>query len=282
MYTSKLTECSLLATGIVSSFGLSVLIGASPASATGFTQTGDVVFRAEFKRAGLSDSLGNAEVLLSNTPGAEDNFYFSRSPAVNKKNLEVFLDLEPGSIAKPLASELNAGTSVVEGSAIKSSFTASMNDILSFSFNFLTDEDVILSNPLFGTRSSKPNPFYNDFAFLTILFHEDASAQIFKLADTFDKFQASTTSRSFISETGWLTYSRSLNRSGEYTIGFGIADVGDSGFSSGLLLKDIQYSARPNAPVPEPLTVLGSGLALGFGSLMKRQAKKLKKTTVAK
>lgn len=35
-------------------------------------------------------------------------------------------------------------------------------------------------------------------------------------------------------------------------------------------------------PVPEPLTIVGSGLALGFGSLMKRHhSRKLKKTSVA-
>lgn len=274
MYTSKLTEHSLLATGIVSSIGLSVLIGASPASATGFTQTGDVVFSAEFEDAGLSDSLGNAEVLLSNTPGAEDNFSFSKSGAVNTTTIQSFLGLNSGSL------DSYSTNYVIQGSAIKNSFTASMNNIISFSFNFLTDEDVKSSNPTFG-RSGEPNPFYNDFAFLTILFDGDASAQIFQLADTFNKFQASTTS--FISETGWLSYSTSLDRSGTYTVGFGIADVGDDGFSSGLLLKNIDYSARPHASVPEPLTILGSGLALGFGSLMKRQqAKKLKKTTVAK
>jgi hypothetical protein len=41
-------------------------------------------------------------------------------------------------------------------------------------------------------------------------------------------------------------------------------------------------SNQASQPVPEPLTILGSGLALGFGSLMKRQhSRKLKKTGVA-
>lgn len=271
MYTSKLLEHSLLATSIVSSLGLSGLVVASPASATGFTQTGDVVFRADFERAELSQLLGNAEVLLSNTPGAEDNFSFSGSPAVGTKETEIFLGLNSGSLTN------YSNNKVVQGSAIKQSFTASMNDILSFSFNFLTDEDVISSDDIF----SKPNPLFNDFAFLTILFDGDSSGQIFKLADTFNSFQASDSL--FISETGWLNYSTPLSHSGKYTVGFGIADVGDDGFSSGLLLKNIQYSARPNAPVPEPLTILGSGLALGFGSLMKRQhGKKLKKIAPTK
>ncbi len=44
----------------------------------------------------------------------------------------------------------------------------------------------------------------------------------------------------------------------------------------------VNASSMQAEPVPEPLTILGSGLALGFGSLMKRQqSRKLKKISVA-
>jgi len=52
--------------------------------------------------------------------------------------------------------------------------------------------------------------------------------------------------------------------------------------SNGLTKTPINAGSVQPEPVPEPLTILGSGLALGFGSLMKRQqSRKLKKTSVA-
>jgi hypothetical protein len=37
--------------------------------------------------------------------------------------------------------------------------------------------------------------------------------------------------------------------------------------------KDDDYRGNPSTPVPEPLTLLGSGIALGFGALLKRKGK---------
>lgn len=49
------------------------------------------------------------------------------------------------------------------------------------------------------------------------------------------------------------------------------------------VVDNVTFTPHANSePVPEPLTILGSGLVLGFGSLMKRQqSRKLKKTSVA-
>lgn len=49
------------------------------------------------------------------------------------------------------------------------------------------------------------------------------------------------------------------------------------------VVDNVTFTPRANSePVPEPLTILGSGLVLGFGSLMKRQQlRKLKQTSVA-
>jgi hypothetical protein len=59
-----------------------------------------------------------------------------------------------------------------------------------------------------------------------------------------------------------------------YSVDFG-------GTADQIVFDDIIIGAAAE-PVPEPLTILGSGLALGFGSLMKRQqSRKLKKTSVA-
>lgn len=63
--------------------------------------------------------------------------------------------------------------------------------------------------------------------------------------------------------------------------------VNDVSNSSGMdnagsyTVKIFQESSLNTQPVPEPLTIVGSGLALGFGSLMKRHhSRKLKKTSV--
>lgn len=49
------------------------------------------------------------------------------------------------------------------------------------------------------------------------------------------------------------------------------------------VVDNVTFTPHANSePVPEPLTILESGLALGFGSLMKRQqSRKPKKTSVA-
>jgi len=60
----------------------------------------------------------------------------------------------------------------------------------------------------------------------------------------------------------------------------------DSGFSRTLLYSDVinsfnagrgdLASITPTEPVPEPLTILGSATALGFGALLKRESSKKK------
>lgn len=55
---------------------------------------------------------------------------------------------------------------------------------------------------------------------------------------------------------------------GTHTIKLAVADTGDSVLDSAVFIEGKSFSGEP---VPEPLTILGSGIALGFGALMKRQ-----------
>lgn len=192
-----------------------------------------------------------------NTPGAEVDFTFSINPAVATANLEIFLGLAIGSL------RAIATSNVIEGSAIKQTFYGNANDILSFDFQFLTDEDV-------SSDFNSPRLGFNDFSFYTLQFSNSPS-NIFQLADTFSNFNDSRTP--FISETNAQNRSFSLAATGYYTIGFGVVDVGDESFDSGLLVDNVGLVA--SEPVPEPASLLGL-TAFSFGVMKRRHGKKAK------
>lgn len=158
---------------------------------------------------------------------------------VSGSSLESFLGLTAGDLTS-----LN----VVEGSAIKQVITVNAGDVLTFSWNFLTDQDP-------------PDDTFNDFAFFTL------SARSRSLANTFDPVLISFSR--LAKETGYQTYSYTIEDAGTYTLGFGVIDVGDSTVNSALLVDKISYQA-----IPEPLTVLGVATALGFGVKFKRSLRK--------
>lgn len=230
MSTSKFVKHSPLAAGVVT-FIVSSLFGATQSNAAiinggfetgefnGFKTKGDTSIQtSEFFKSGPTE--GSFQALVATTPG-EENFTFSEKAAVPALNLEKFLGLEPGSL-----NALGNGNAV-EGSAIKKTFTANAGDFLSFDFNFLTDEET-------------PNPVNNDFSFFTIAF-KDSPALAFELADTASPtFKDSSTP--FLSETGFQTFSKLIETAGKYVVGFGVVDVFDKFFSSGLLVDNIKLT----------------------------------------
>lgn len=167
------------------------------------------------------------------------------SIGVNASDLESFLGLGAGTLSS---------LGVTEGSALKQTFTANAGDTLSFSWNFLTDQD--------------PSSDYNDFAFFTL------SNNLTQLADTFSTlFPALTTP--FTNETGYQLFSLPITLTGSYTLGFGVVDVdttggGDTSVNSALLIDNVQTSV---ASVPEPRTIVGFLAALGLGGIFKKRKK---------
>ena len=117
--------------------------------------------------------------------------------------------------------------------------------MLSFHWNFLTNEDT-----------TAPDKAFNDFAFFSL------KSTPTKLADLFSSFTTSSTA--FASETGFQTFSITLPATETYTLGFGVANVGDQFIDSGLLVDNVQLTA---AAVPEPssLVMVSSGLLLLLG-----------------
>ena len=157
--------------------------------------------------------------------------------------LESFLGLSSGTLT-------NSGAT--EGSAIQQTIGANTGDVLSFDYNFLTDE-------------VPGNSDFNDFAFFTL------NNNFISLADTLSPELFSPSFSSFAAETGYQSFSYTFTNSGTYTLGFGVVDVdntggGDTGVNSGLLVDNVKTT-----PVPEPMTIFGSLAALGF---MKKFSKK--------
>ncbi|MDJ0616730.1 MAG: PEP-CTERM sorting domain-containing protein [Calothrix sp. MO_192.B10] len=151
--------------------------------------------------------------------------------------LETFLGLSSGSLT-------NLGA--IEGSAIKQTITVGAGDTLNFDWNFLTDD--------------LPNLNYNDFAFFSI-------TNVKQLADTF-----SPTNFSFshlYDETGYQTYTYNFQSAGTYTLGFGVVDVGDDTVNSALLVDNVKLTKA--YPVPEPMSILSTGIVLGFGVLFTKE-----------
>jgi hypothetical protein len=148
----------------------------------------------------------------------------------------------------------------IEGSAIKQTFTAQAGQMLSFSWNFLTNEAV----------GNNANPNFNDFAFAMLSFNSENL--FFPLADsTSATFLANGSNSVFFEETGFKTFSYILPSDGEYTLGLGVVDVGETTVVSGLLVDKVAAVPEPSSTVG--LLVLG---ALGTVSGLKRRWKKAK------
>ena len=181
---------------------------------------------------------GNFQALITSKKGS----VFDTCSKLNSVCLESFLDLPAGT----LDSWVPEG--VVEGSAIKRNVTVRAGDVLSFSWNFLSNETLFDNDPT----------TFNDFAFVSI-------GTLEKIGDTFDLVRKSETR--FHRESGYRNFSYTFTKGGTYLLGIGVVDVEDGNdfFPSGLLVDNVEIQS-----VPEPMTVGGSLVALGAGALLKK------------
>ncbi len=158
--------------------------------------------------------------------------------------IETFLGLQAGSL-----DNLGNGDAIT-GSAIRQTFTAKAGDILTFDWNFLTNEVLF--------------PSLNDFSFVSI-------SSLTELADTTFSPTVISLSTQFLQETSFQPFSFVIPTTGTYTLGIGITDWRDSTTDSGLLVDNVKLIS-----VPEPtsmLSVLGFG-ALGAPLVLKRKQQK--------
>lgn len=223
---------SILTSTVSLFLGSFVLSNPSQAASVNFTNLfGDVT------TSGGQTSLTNA---FDGSDDASGNYNVSGNTPGSADNLEAFLGVTPGSL----------GINATEGSAVKTTLAASAGDVFSFDWVFRTNEPVVFGN--------------NDYAFVTI------GSQVFNLADITNATIPGSTLGSnpnpYLRQTGNNTFSYTFNTAGTYNVGVGVVDVNDFVTSSGLSVRNANTQ-----PVPEPLTILGSAIAAGFGVVLKRK-----------
>lgn len=235
----------LMSSGVVSLIGLTSLCVASPSYAasisngsfeagsfTGWSTIGNT--RLETAEFGSGPTEGSYEALVTNSSGS-----------VSDSDLETFLGLGAGSL-------FNLGNGIpTNGSAIKQTFTANAGDVVSFSWNFLKEQE--------------PDLIYNDFAFASL---NSLSTLASPLTSSLVAFSAPDST--FNQQTGFQASSFTIQTAGTYTLGLGVVNVTDTNGDAGLLVDDVSVK-----PVPEPSSILGTLAlgAVGVWSLLKRRHK---------
>ncbi len=189
------------------------------------------------------------------------DFNYSGTPAgiVGFGGLEDFLGID--------VSLLDVGGYAYEGSAIKKTINVKAGDKLKFAWNFSTNEtSEAVSQETEALRGS-----FLDYSFFFV------NGQITKLADINGAIV--NTAGTFDKETGIQNYEYKFNNAGIYTIALGVVDINDFAVTSALSLNNVRLENIQSVPEPlaQPLTILGSGIALGFATLSKKKYTKLAK-----
>ncbi len=210
---------------------------------TGWLTVGDANIATVAFGSGPTEGVFQA-LLNSGSSGSS----FSGTSPVSATELETFFGYAPGTL------DALIGNTVMNGSAIAQTFSGSAGDVLSFDWNFLTNEET-------SPGDDPSNIDFNDFAFVTI------GPSV--LADmTFPTFTGSLTT-AYSQETGFSTFAYTLPAPGAYTLGFGVANVSDDAGASGLLVDQVSLKTTDtsgNPVVPEPASLMLFGLG-GLGAL---------------
>ncbi|MEM6755507.1 MAG: PEP-CTERM sorting domain-containing protein [Cyanobacteria bacterium P01_C01_bin.38] len=226
--------------GIFGLFASTSLVFANPAQAVS-------VNFGSWTRVGDVDAIGSQANISTASSTAQDDFpqpvgtfnYSGNNPVAAGGAIETAVGLSAGALDNPPNSFSGAA---FEGSAITNNLNVRKGDRLIFDWNFLT------------------NDTFDDYAFFT------ANGVVTKLANVNN---ANNTSSLFNSETGTTTFNYTFANAGNYQVGIGVVDIGDFGSTSALQISNAQIE-----PVPEPLTILGTGVAAGFGVMLRRKRSK--------
>lgn len=130
------------------------------------------------------------------------------------------------------------GDQAQEGSAVKFNLAADAGDELSFTWEAVTNE--------------AGNTAQNDFAFVSI------NGEVTVIGDV-NSGGIDTTGINNIN-----SFNETFDTAGNYEVAIGVVNVNDFTGTSILRVRDAQV-------VPEPLTILGSGVALAFGAILRRK-----------
>ncbi|NEO92178.1 MAG: hypothetical protein F6K56_18870 [Moorea sp. SIO3G5] len=164
---------------------------------------------------GSIPSQGKFQALITNDIGS-----------VSDSEIENFLELNPATI------DGFGNGDAKEGSALTlKPITVKAGDVLSFDFNFLTDELT-------------PDSTFKDFAFVSI-----TPNVLSNLADTNSSFLLSPTG--FREETDYNTFTYKFPTGGTYLVGMAVVDVEDELLESALLVDNLRV-------VPKDEVIVGT------------------------
>jgi hypothetical protein len=143
-------------------------------------------------------------------------------------------------VSGPSIAALGAGTPTT-GSAISQDVTVAAGNVLTFDWNFLTDEH-------------NEGVAYNDFAIFTI---SSAANFLASRDSTFFTLNLASPPPGFDGQTNYATSTYTFPSAGTYKVGFAIFNVGDAGHNSVLLLDSIAIAVpEPTAPTLLTLAAL--------------------------
>lgn len=236
-FNFKLSTSKVL---FLSFLGTSSLVVTSPADAitlnpSSWNNFGDVTTSSN------QVSLTNA---FSDGFDDAENFNLSGNDPLSGVDLEFELGLPDFSLDPDPVNFVGA----TEGSAINTTIAAKTGDVLSFNWNFLTND------------SSFDPEGVGDYAFLRV------NDTVVKLGDTNSSLGLSSTN--FVQETGSQNFLYTFSTDGEYSLGLGIIDVIDTFDTSALVVNNIQLTS---AKTPEPTTIFGLIISVGSIGLLKRR-----------
>ena len=167
--------------------------------------------------------------------------------SVADSDLEEFLDLSPGSLDNLIDGD------AFDGSAIKQTVELEAGDVVSFDWNFLTNEGV-------------PSDTFNDTAFLS------GGGFTFELASTESDFVDAPDVDEYSQQTGSQTLTFSVGTAGTFNFGFGAVDVGDDIVDSGLVIDNLTVQSASSGAAESfnaPDLILGED---GFSSTVAPEA----------
>ncbi len=193
-------------------------------------------------------------------PSLDSNFNVSGNPATRTlpaDNLEAFVDLSVGGLdgSDPFFDF------ATEGSAIKQNLTVNAGDVLTFSANFLTNDD------------DSDGSGFGDYAFLVV---DGSLEQILANVATATLNPAST----YAEQTGEQTYSYIFPANGDFPVAIGVVDIGDDRQSSAFVVSNVELTtaAVPFDFSPAPGIILAGILfSLNYFRRICQISKHLKK-----
>lgn len=188
-----------------------------------------------------------------------------------------------------------AGVAGTNGSEFTSDvFSAAAGDLLSFYFNYITSDGTgtftdyafaqLLSSTgtslgyLFTARTTPSGNTSPGFGLGTLNISTLTPGTTAIQPGTTWSALGSSSGQCFgagCGNTGWIQSTYNIKDAGSYKIKFGVTNVGDTGFDSGLAYSGLKVAGVPVGAVPEPGTWLMMLLGFGLmgGALRSRQKK---------